>query len=525
MRARNRLRIASAGLQFLYDAWIKRVERSTELRSEFQRAAREWTWRPQFSILLYARSGYTAEELSRSIESVENQIYSCSSLIGPANTIEGKIAAADAEFVIPLRIGDMLSEVALFRFAEALQTQPNGALLYGDHDHLDDNGRRTCPWFKPRWNEEMFLAQDYLSPAVAIKADLAQRISEDGPQNPDTLLLPATSAAEGAIVHVPHILCHVDSRTGEQGRIDAIARHLQVRGATCSPGPFNTVKVAWPLPDPLPLVTIIIPTKDKLDLLRPCLDSILRRTEYPNYEVLIVDNGSVDVRTARYLADVERDPRIRVLSYPGTYNFSAINNFAVREAQGSHLCLLNNDTEVIAGAWLTEMMRYSVRFDVGAVGAKLLYDDGTIQHAGVVVGIGEAAGHAHRFLPADRPGYFRMAHVAQFVSAVTAACLVVDKRKFMAVGGLDEERFAVAFNDVDFCLKLKAAGWRNVYVPHAVLFHHESKSRGLDSSPTNVERFRRELQILQSRWGTKGYEDPHFSPNLDPRSETFVIAS
>jgi GT2 family glycosyltransferase len=169
-------------------------------------------------------------------------------------------------------------------------------------------------------------------------------------------------------------------------------------------------------------------------------------------------------------------------------------------------------------------MRYAIRPDVGAVGAKLLYDNGSIQHAGVVVGIGDAAGHAHRFLPANEPGYFRMPHVAQFVSAVTAACLLIDKEKFLKVGGLDEDSLAVAFNDVDLCLKVEAAGWRNVYVPHAVLFHHESKSRGKDISPENIDRYRRELRVLQERWGTKTYEDPLHNPNLDRYSETFVIA-
>jgi GT2 family glycosyltransferase len=217
-------------------------------------------------------------------------------------------------------------------------------------------------------------------------------------------------------------------------------------------------------------------------------------------------------------------PKVRLLPYPGTYNFSAINNAAARNARGSYLCLLNNDTEVVSGEWLTELMRYAVRPDIGAAGAKLLYEDGTIQHAGVVVGIGEAAGHAHRFLPAHEPGYFRQPHVAQYVSAVTAACLVVEKAKFEAVGGLDEAELAVAFNDVDFCLKLEKAGWRNVYVPHAVLVHHESKSRGKDISAANIDRYRRELNVLQQRWGTKTYDDPLHNPNLDRYSETFVIS-
>ena len=212
-----------------------------------------------------------------------------------------------------------------------------------------------------------------------------------------------------------------------------------------------------------------------------------------------------------------------MLRYREPFNYSAINNFAARHARGSYLCLLNNDTEVVEPSWLTELMRYAVRSDVGAVGAKLLYEDGSIQHAGVVVGIGDAAGHPHRFLPAGRPGYFRMAHVPQFISAVTGACLVVEKSKFEAVGGLDEEKLAVAYNDVDLCLKLEAAGWRNVYVPHAVLLHHESKSRGNDMAPAQFGRYSRELTVLQERWKTKTYEDPLHNPNLDRYSETYVL--
>jgi len=307
------------------------------------------------------------------------------------------------------------------------------------------------------------------------------------------------------------------------GRMGAIQRHLQGLGATCAAGPFGTVRVTWPLPAQLPLVSIVIPTRDKLDLLRPCLDGVLGKTDYPNFEVIVLNNESVEQRTVDYLEAISNDPRVGVIQISGTYNFSSFNNFAARQARGEYLCLLNNDTEVLEPVWLTEMMRYAVRDDVGAVGAKLLYDDGTIQHAGVVIGIGEAAGHAHRFQPACDPGYFRIAHTAHFVSAVTAACLVVKKEKFDAVGGLDE-RLAVAFNDVDFCLKLEAAGWRNVYVPHAVLIHHESKSRGKDVAPQNIERYLKELRILQERWQTKTYQDPMHNPNLDRYSETFVLS-
>jgi len=216
-------------------------------------------------------------------------------------------------------------------------------------------------------------------------------------------------------------------------------------------------------------------------------------------------------------------PRVSILLYDHPYNYSAINNAAVAQSRGSYLCLLNNDTEIIEGSWLTELMRYATRTHVGAVGAKLLYGDGSIQHAGVLLGIGGAAGHAHRGLRDDEPGYFAMAHSAHYATAVTAACLVVERAKFEAVGGFDEAMLQIAYNDVDLCLKLERAGWRNVYAPQAMLTHHESKSRGLDLSPEHFERYRAELAVLQERWNTVDAVDPLHHPYLDRSSETYRV--
>lgn len=509
----------------MYLVWIETKENDGRTRQDFLAEMERWSYRPTFSILLYEPDSYSEEKLRRSFRSIERQVYTNWERVDPAESLSAQLTAATGEFIIPLRIGNSLSETSLFRFAEALNAK-SARIVYGDEDELDRHGLRGRPWFKPRWNEELFLAQDYLSSAVAVETDLAREACA-GEANPqiDYLLLRATSLAADEIVHVPHVLCHVDNRTecNPHRRAIAVARHLKPHGANSSAGAFATVKVEWPLPSELPLVSIIVPTKDKLSLLRPCLQGVLSRTDYSNFEILIVDNASVEKATAEYLKLVSQDDRVRIVPYPHPYNYSAINNLAVRHARGSFLCLLNNDTEVVEAAWLAEMMRYAVRPEIGAVGAKLLYDDGTIQHAGVIVGIGEAAGHAHRFLPADEPGYFRMPHVAQYVTAITAACLVIEKHKFEAVGGLDEETLAIAFNDVDLCLKVQAAGWRNVYVPHAVLLHHESRSRGHDMSPLNVERYRRELAVLQERWGTKTYMDPLHNPNLDRYSETFVF--
>lgn len=523
VRAFNRLRAGTANLPVAYRFWIRTVERNSQRAGEFQGAVTSWQSHPVFGVLLQGEA-LGDEGVKRSIASIERQLYSKWRLLGGLHD-------NDFDYLVPLQAGDQLSETALYHFAEALQANPEATVLYGDQDEIDSRGRRTRPWFKPRWNPEMFFAQDFVSAAVAIERRVAEEVLGDieGAKtlNLDELLLAATSAPHAAIIHVPHILCHVRLRSADPtfggSRTQAVARHLQSLGASSEAGPFGTTKVQWPLPATRPFVSIIVPTRDRVELLRPCVDSVLRTTTYEPFEIVVVDNGSTDSATLQYLKELKLRPSVRVLSYDRPYNYSAINNFAVQRAAGDFLCLLNNDTEVVEPDWLTEMMRYAVREDIGAVGAKLLYEDGTIQHAGVVVGLGEGAGHAHRFQPADDPGYFRQAHVAQFVSAVTAACLVTEKRKFDAVGGLDAENLAIAYNDVDLCLKLQAAGWRNVYVPHAVLIHHESKSRGNDVSPEHIERYSRELRVLQERWGTSAYDDPLHHPNLDRYSETYVI--
>jgi GT2 family glycosyltransferase len=525
VRARNRLRVASADLTFAYEMWMKRNENASATAQEVLQSINTWRSVPSFSIVLHGAAKYSEDQRCQSIASIERQLYPNWKLVDSTGVpIGDTITNLAGEYVVPLQSGDQLSPVSLFRFAKALQDNPDAGILYADEDRLDARGRRVRPWFKPRWNEELFLAQDYLSSAIAIEGSLAKNAAVRSGGSLAALVVEAASTAQGRIVHVPHVMVHTaNAAVPSPDRIGVVARHLQERGAAAVPGPFGTVKVEWPLPGELPLVSMIVPTKDKLELLRPCVDSILSRTDYPNFEVIIVDNASVEERTAKYIKEIGKNPKVHVLTYPGPFNYSAINNFAVPHARGAYLCLLNNDTEVVGTSWLTELMRYAVRPDVGAVGAKLLYGDGSIQHAGVVVGIGDSAGHAHRFLPAGQSGYFRMAHVAQFITAVTGACLAVNKKKFESVGGLDESGLAVAYNDVDFCLRLERAGWRNVYVPHAVLLHHESKSRGSDMASKNVERYRRELKLLQDRWGTETYQDPLHNPNLDRYSETFVL--
>ena len=267
----------------------------------------------------------------------------------------------------------------------------------------------------------------------------------------------------------------------------------------------------------------IIPTRNGLAVLRPCLSSLLSLTRYPDFEVLVIDNGSDDQATLAYLSQLERKGRIRVLRDPSPFNYSALNNRAVEEVSGELICLLNNDIEVIDPEWLEELVVQALRPGIGAVGARLLYPNRTLQHAGVLLGVGGVANHAHLGMQADRPGYFFRAQLVQEMSAVTGACLLVRREYYQAVGGLDEINLTVAFNDVDFCLKLRELGLCNLYTPFSVLIHHESVSRGRDEQPEQAARFAKEVAWMQERWASVLKWDPAYNPNLSLASPDFRL--
>ncbi len=272
-----------------------------------------------------------------------------------------------------------------------------------------------------------------------------------------------------------------------------------------------------------PLVSIIVPTKDQVWLLARCIDSIRRRTDYKNYEILVVDNGSVEDSTHKYLRGLAQQPGIRVLDYPQPFNFSTINNFAAQHAQGEHLLFLNNDTEVISKEWLSALLEHSQRPEVGAVGARLLYADGRLQHGGVIIGLGGVAGHAHKLLPKEHNGYFVRAKVIQNFSAVTAACLMIRADLFADLGGFDGEHLPIAFGDVDLCLRIREQGLVVVWTPYAELYHHESASRGYEDSPEKQRRFGREIEYMKAKWGDTLMNDPYYSPNLTQDREDFSL--
>jgi len=357
------------------------------------------------------------------------------------------------------------------------------------------------------------------------------------------ILRASLHAEEKNILHIPWVLYHwrmwerstalspETKEYTEKASIKVLEDYLKakgVEGAKVKRGKLpNTYRVIYPIPDPPPKVSIIIPTKDKINLLKNCVMSILKKTEktdYPNYEILIIDNASTEEETFKFYDYLKKDfNNIRILEYNKPFNFSAICNFGVKNAKGELVLLLNNDTEVINREWLTEMVMHAIRPEIGCVGAKLYYPDGTIQHAGVILGLGGVAGHSHKHFPKDHPGYMKRLMIVQNVSAVTGACLMVKKDIYEEVGGMDEENLKVAFNDVDFCLKVREAGYRNLWTPYAELYHHESKSRGYEDTPEKIERFRREIEYMKKKWGKKLLKDPYYNPNLTLDREDFSI--
>lgn len=443
--------------------------------------------------------------------------------------LRAALSCAETQYLVPLRQGCHLPRMALARYAIHLSRVPVGRfpILYGDQDEFDRFGVRRNPWFKPAWDPEMFLAQDYLSAAMAVPATIVRDVQADESDEAAIygMLLQATMRSGQEVQHLYRITATTPRdhwRRSDAGRL-ALLRSVLAKapGTEVIAGPFGTASIRWPLPAAAPLVSIIVPTRDQVALLKTCIRGLLDQTCYPNVEIVIADNGSQESATHAFLGEISTDPRVQVVTWPHPFNYSAINNFAVKAARGAYLCLLNNDIEIVDKDWLCELMRYAVRPETGAVGARLLYPDRTIQHAGVSVGMGNAAGHAHRGLPEHAAGYFAHALVAHRVIAVTAACLVVRRDRFEEVAGFDEAALRIAYNDVDLCLKLHHAGFVNYYVPRAVLIHHESKSRGLDLAPEHIERYRAELATLQARWGTETYCDPTHHPALNRSSEIY----
>jgi GT2 family glycosyltransferase len=476
---------------------------------------------------------------------VRAQAYADWTLTAVASAAELNAAMAGARdgWLVHLVNGERLEPDALLRIAAVAET-PGAALVYWDDTEvrgrliraplrgdrlirapLRGDGLIQAPRLKPDWNADLQWAQNYIgSAAVSCSSALAAGgvAMEAGPAAWfDLVTRVAHAAGADGVQHVPRVLSHRPAEVDDNVEMRA-ACVARLTGATAARDAHGHVRVTWPLPDPPPLVSLIVPTRDRRDLLEPCIEGLLHGTDYAALEVLIADNDSRDRRTRAYLDAIGRDARVRVVPSPGAFNFAAINNRVARLAHGDVLGFLNNDIEVMAPDWLREMVGHALRPDVGAVGAKLVYPSGLVQHAGVIVGLDGLAGHAHRFYPAEHPGYMGRLMCTQVFSAVTAACLVMRRAAFREAGGFDERVFPVAYNDVDLCLRLGARGLKAVWTPYAVLRHKETATRERDSSSARLAQYQRESAAFRERWGHVIAHDPHYHPLLTREDERFL---
>jgi O-antigen biosynthesis protein len=446
-------------------------------------------------------------------------------------------AQARGAWLLPLRAGERLAPHALLMLAEAVAHCEQAALVYADSDHASAAGQRHSPWLLCDANLELLRSANYLSGLNAVRQSAWQALQglrpEFGAAAWHDMWLRLFEFAPGRrAVHVPHVLLHrlAARHTPPQppapaGELEqrAIAQHLQRCGlaARVEASAGGGAWVRYCCRHPVPKVSLIVPTRNGLHLLRQCVDSVLARTDYPDFEILIIDNGSDDADTLHYLHAMADHDRVRVQRDDQPFNFAALNNGALAHCRGELLALVNNDIEVIDDHWLAEMVGHAMQPDVGVVGARLWYPDKTLQHAGVLLGLGGGAGHMHSHLTADAPGHAGRARLTQELSAVTAACMLVKRAVYEQVGGMDAEHLVVDFNDIDFCLKVRAAGYRVIWTPHAQLVHHESATRGANRSAEQKARYARELACMRERWSHWLDNDPAYNPNWSLKNRDF----
>ncbi|OYT92803.1 MAG: hypothetical protein CFE43_06985 [Burkholderiales bacterium PBB3] len=561
-----------------YAEWVEKFDSFNDSQmASLYVDVRRLTQKPLISLVMPVHNT-VEEDLVRAIESVVSQVYtnwelcicddastaphvkdvlrryeeSNSKIRVRYQSINGHISKATNEaigmvtgkYVAFFDHDDQLSPHALLRLVEYIEKFPHAMVFYSDEDKIDTTGYRFDPYFKSDFNLGLLRSHNYMCHFAVYEVGFLLRlgglsIGLEGAQDYDLALRAVDATAAANIVHVPHVLYHWRTAVGStaSGHSEksyaftagqrALDAHYVRRGLPASaaeaPEAGGMYRTRWHLPYPLPLVSIVIPTRNGEVILRQCLDS-LQQTTYDNYEIVVVDNGSDDPATIEMLKSRELEGEIRVLRDDRPFNFSALNNRAVKElAQGDFVLLLNNDVEVINRDWLSEMVGCAIEEGIGCVGARLWYPDGRLQHAGIILVCG-VAGHAHKYFPRGHHGYMGRAVLSQDMIGVTAACLLVKRNVYLEVGGLDEG-LAVAFNDVDFCLKVHSAGYRNHFTPYAELIHHESVTRGYEDTPEKQRRFRLEIEKMQARWPILlAHEDPYYSPNLTASAEDFSLA-
>lgn len=552
----------------LYEIWIDQNTLSEEKIRAAQEEIEKFPYKPKISIIMPV---YNVEKiwLEKAIKSVIDQIYPNWELciVDDASTkshtketllkykennkikikLLGKnkgiseasneaLSLATGDYVGFLDHDDELSADALYENTKLLNKHPEANLIYSDEDKISPEGKRIEPYFKPDWSPDLFLSYNYICHFSVFRKKMVDDIKGfrkgyEGSQDYD-LLLRFTEKTD-RIFHIPKVLYHWRQIKGSTAtvhkekitHIENSMRALQealnrrkIEGVVEKGihfDQFESYRVRRALKDS-PLVSIIIPMKDMVSFLKRNLNSIEEKTDYKNYEIIIVDNNSQEKETRDYFEIIRKKKNIKIIEFKDPFNFSKINNFAVTKAKGKHLLFLNNDMEVLSRGWLISMLEHSSRKEIGAVGAKLIFPNNTIQHAGTVLGLGGVAGHSHKHFPAESNGYFGALNTIRNYSAVTAACMMTRKEVFEEVGRFDEIHLSVAFNDVDLCLKIREKGYLIVYTPYAALYHYESTSRGYDLNPD-------EILYMKNRWGQILFSDPYYNPNLTFDSEDFRI--
>lgn len=545
-----------------YHRWIKSNEPSgAELQKQKQQ---QFAYRPKISIVVPVYNP-PAQYLREMIESVFRQTYAHWQLcIADASNAENRerlqavyhsfandirmtvktlpenqgiagnsnaaLGLADGDFITFLDHDDTLAPFALHELAKAINANRKADLLYSDEDKLDRTGQRCDPLFKPNWSPDTLRSRNYFCHLTALSRNLLEEIGPfqegfNGAQDYDLFFRASEQADE--IVHIPSVLYHWRAHEGStaahssaknyafdsgQKAIEAHLKRIGQPGQVYQTSTAGTYRIQYELKR-RPKVSVIIPNKNLPDMLARCVDSVLNST-YENVELIIVENGSTDPATHALYGKLNAEKSATILEWTQPFNYAAVNNFAANHATGELLLFLNNDMEMIDSDWLESLVRYAVQPGVGAVGAKLLFPDDTIQHAGVVVGMGGVAGHGQAYFPATSPGYHQKLLFTQNVAAVTGACLMVPRHVFDRVNGFDEG-FVLAFNDVDLCLQILNAKYRIIWTPDAKLYHYESKTRGAEDTAEKQMRFKREYDLFMTKWSQFLKQgDPYYSPHF-----------
>lgn len=461
---------------------------------------------------------------------------------GIAGNSNAAIEMATGDYLALLDHDDTLSEYALYFVVEAINKHRDGEFFYSDEDKMDENGNRYDAYFKQDFAPDTLRAQNYICHLSVFRKDLMEKLNGfkpdyDGAQDYDIFLRMSEIVEPKNIIHIPRILYHWRVHKESTAKLNSNAKNyafvagkkaiedhlsrMNLKGTVsegCIEGIYRTDYEVIGNPK----VSIVIPNKDGHDILKVCIDSLLEKTTYSNYEIVVVENNSTSEEIFEYYKEIEKNDKVKVVYYPEKgFNYSAIINFGVRASSGEYIVQLNNDTELITPNWLELMLGFCQRKDVGGVGVKLYFPDETIQHAGIIVGVGGIAGNRFKSIPKDGHGYFANESMIQNLSAVTAACIMNPKAIYEEIGYMNE-KLAVAFNDVDFCLKIREKGYLIVYNPYVEFWHYESKSRGQENTPEKIRRFQGEMQTFEERWGDiLYYGDPYYNINLSLDTEVY----